>query len=44
MSNTYAVKTADGKTHHVVASSAAAARAKIETRFPGQVISCVKAG
>ena len=43
MSNTYSVKTANGNTHYVVASSAAAARAKIEARFPGQVVACAKA-
>lgn len=41
---TYAITLTNGKVEYVIASSAKAARAKIETRFPGQVVSCVKAG
>lgn len=44
MTNTYAVTLTSGKIEYVVASSEKAARAKIEVRFPGQVLSCVKAG
>lgn len=40
---TYAIKLSNGKVEYVVASSAKAARAKIEVRHPGQVVSCVKA-